>query len=126
MKTPALVLADPELEQNAANDETEQPAADLVQWIDAFALALAAGVRIGERGMHRGGDPPTTPTKRDAEVMDVEDVAAFLGVDRKTVYDYAGRGEIPCRRLGKRILFSRSALVAWLGSCKVVSRVNGD
>lgn len=126
MKAAALVLAEAELQQQAANDDAEPPpAADLVQWIDAFALALAAGVRVGERGMHRGADLASTG-KRDPEVMDVEDVATFLGVDRKTVYDYAGRGEIPCRRLGKRILFSRSALVSWLGSCKVVSRVNGD
>jgi excisionase family DNA binding protein len=126
VKAAALVLAEAELQQQAANDDAEPPpAADMVQWIDAFALALAAGVRVGEKGMHRGGDVASTG-KRDPEVMDVEDVATFLGVDRKTVYDYAGRGEIPCRRLGKRILFSRSALVSWLGSCKVVSRVNGE
>lgn len=51
-----------------------------------------------------------------AEVMNANDVAAFLGVDRKTVYDYANRGAIPHRRLGKRMLFSRSALIQWLGS----------
>jgi len=51
----------------------------------------------------------------ERECMCVEEVAEFLGVDRKTVYDYAGRGTIPCRRLGKRFLFSRRALVLWLG-----------
>lgn len=122
MKQPGLALVEADLEQAVENDEAE-PTTDLVQWIDALALALAAGMRVGEQGLHRGA--PST-AKRDAEVMDVEDVATFLGVDRKTVYDYAGRGEIPCRRLGKRILFSRSALVAWLGSCKAGSRVNGD
>jgi len=54
----------------------------------------------------------------EREVMSVEETAVFLGVDRKTVYDYAARGDIPCRRLGKRILFSRQALVLWLrGEC---------
>jgi len=54
----------------------------------------------------------------EREVMSVEETAVFLGVDRKTVYDFAGRGMIPCRRLGKRILFSRQALVVWLrGEC---------
>jgi excisionase family DNA binding protein len=56
-----------------------------------------------------------TSSTTDREVMDADDVAAFLGVDRKTVYEYASRGVIPCRRLGKRILFSRTALVLWLG-----------
>lgn len=51
-----------------------------------------------------------------AEVMNADDVAAFLGVDRKTVYDYANRGAIPHQRLGKRLLFSRSAIVQWLGA----------
>jgi excisionase family DNA binding protein len=50
--------------------------------------------------------------------MSVEECAAFLGVDRKTVYDYAGRGQIPHRRLGRRILFSRAAVMAWLSACK--------
>lgn len=49
--------------------------------------------------------------------MTAEEVAKFLGVDRKTVYEAAGRGEIPARRLGRRLLFSRTALVEWL-SCK--------
>jgi hypothetical protein len=34
------------------NDEAAQPpVTDLVQWIDAIALALAAGVRVGETRM---------------------------------------------------------------------------
>ena len=39
------------------------------------------------------------------EIMTAEQVAEFLGVDRKTVYDYANRDQIPHRRLGKRLLF---------------------
>lgn len=65
-----------------------------------------------------GNAPAAAP---NAEVMCAEDVAAFLGVDRNTVYDYAGRGTIPCRRLGKRLLFHRPALVTWLDPCKAAS-----
>jgi excisionase family DNA binding protein len=111
-----------------ANDEAAQPpAADLIQWIDALALAMAAGIRVGERGMIRTagtadrGDAALAPG-HDPEVMDADELATFLGVDRKTVYDYAGRGEIPHRRLGKRLLFSRTAIVSWLGACKAASR----
>jgi len=53
-----------------------------------------------------------------AEVMNADDLAAFLGVDRKTVYDYANRGHIPHQRLGKRLLFSRAAIVSWLGHAR--------
>jgi excisionase family DNA binding protein len=59
------------------------------------------------------------------EVMTADQVAAFLGVDRNTVYDYAARGTIPHRRLGKRVLFHRAALVAWLDPCKVASTRKG-
>ena len=136
MKRPTLQLAELVGEilpaGDPANDEAAQPpAADLVEWIDAIALAITAGVRVGEREMLRAAtgttdraDAALTPG-RDPEVMDADEVAAFLGVDRNTVYDYAGRGEIPHRRLGKRLLFSRSALVAWLGSCKAASARKG-
>jgi excisionase family DNA binding protein len=128
----AEVVGELDPTDDPSNDEaTQPPAADLMQWIDAIALAMAAGVQVGERGLLRGaagtaggGDAALTPG-HDPEVMDADEVAAFLGVDRNTVYDYAGRGEIPHRRLGKRLLFSRSALVAWLGSCKAASTRKG-
>ncbi len=104
----------------AANDEISQEIAtadpttsnDLTTWIDALALTLAAGLRVGASGLDR---PAASAARDEREVMDVEQTAGFLGVDRKTVYDYAGRGEIPHQRLGKRLLFSRTAIVAWLG-----------
>lgn len=49
-----------------------------------------------------------------AEVMSVDEIAELLGVNRNTVYDAAGRGEIPHRRLGRRLIFSRVAVLEWL------------
>ena len=80
-----------------------------------------------------GETAPATPHPRplelvapDRDVMTADEVAAFLGVDRNTVYDYAGRGVIPHQRLGKRILFRRGALVSWLdASCKATSTRKG-
>jgi excisionase family DNA binding protein len=48
------------------------------------------------------------------EVLTVEDVAELLGLGRNTVYDAANRGEIPHRRVGRRLIFSRSAVLEWL------------
>jgi excisionase family DNA binding protein len=59
----------------------------------------------------------TTAAANDGDVLTADEVAAILRVDRKTVYDAAGRGEMPHRRLGKRMVFSRTALLEWL-SCK--------
>ncbi len=65
---------------------------------------------------------PAPPGAPDRDVMTADEVAAFLGVDRNTVYDYACRGVIPHQRLGKRVLFRRGALVSWLGdSCKATA-----
>lgn len=51
-------------------------------------------------------------------VYTADELAGLLGVDRKTVYDRAGAGEIPCKRLGRRILFSRQAIERWLAGAK--------
>jgi len=59
------------------------------------------------------------------EGMNADEVGAFLGLNRKTVYEYAGRGQIPHQRLGKRLVFSRTALVAWLSTCKAASARTG-
>ena len=58
------------------------------------------------------------------EIMTADEVAAFLRVDRKSVYAAAQRNGIPHRRMGKRILFSRAALTLWLASCKGSSESN--
>ncbi len=59
---------------------------------------------------------PDDPTER--ECMCAEQLARFLGVNRKTVYEYAARNVIPHRRLGRRIVFSKQQVVAWLGACR--------
>ncbi len=50
----------------------------------------------------------------DEGVLDVDDVARLLRVGRNTIYDLVGRNEIPSRRLGKQIRFSRAAIMRWL------------
>lgn len=52
------------------------------------------------------------------DVLNVEQVADLLGLGRNTVYDAANRGEIPHRRIGRRLLFSRTAVLEWLAGKK--------
>lgn len=79
---------------------------------------IAAGICLaGMQLIEAHRDRSLPPAKAGSDVLTADEVAEFLGLDRKTVYDYAGRGEIPCQRLGKRILFSRAALVSWLAPC---------
>jgi excisionase family DNA binding protein len=57
----------------------------------------------------------TTTTEAETDdVITVEECAAWLGVNKKTVYGAAGRGELPSARLGRRLLISRAAVTAWL------------
>lgn len=51
-------------------------------------------------------------------VFTASELAEMLGVDKKTVYDGASRGEIPCKRLGRRVLFPRAAITRWLEGAK--------
>lgn len=46
--------------------------------------------------------------------MTADEVAAALGLSRNGVYEAANRGEIPHRRVGRRMIFSRRAIMAWL------------
>lgn len=49
-----------------------------------------------------------------AEVLNADQVAELLKVGRNSVYEAANRGEIPHRRIGKRLIFSRTAVMQWL------------
>ncbi len=52
----------------------------------------------------------------DRDVLDVPRVASLLGVGKNTIYSLVGRNQIPHRRLGKSIRFSRAAVMSWLSS----------
>jgi excisionase family DNA binding protein len=89
--------------------------ADIHTDVETMAKAIAVGVYMAgiqllelDRGPARANAP--------CDVLTADEVAELLRLDRKTVYDYAARGEIPCQRLGKRMLFSRAAIMTWLGA----------
>jgi len=76
---------------------------------------IAAGICLAGMELiaqHRGRSLP--PAKSGTDVLTADEVAEYLRLDRKTVYDYAARGVIPHQRIGKRMLFSRAALASWL------------
>jgi len=47
--------------------------------------------------------------------LSVEEVASLLGLGRTAAYEAARRGEIPCRKLGRRVIVPVPALLEWLG-----------
>jgi excisionase family DNA binding protein len=51
-------------------------------------------------------------------LMTVEDVARFLGVHEKTIYDWAARGWLPCVRVGSRLRFDPRDVNRWVSARK--------
>jgi predicted DNA-binding transcriptional regulator AlpA len=50
------------------------------------------------------------------DTIDVRAVMALLKLGRNAVYDGCARGDIPHRRIGKLLRFSRAGLQSWLAS----------
>jgi excisionase family DNA binding protein len=60
---------------------------------------------------------PHAKTEPTPPVLTVDELAALLRVNRKTVYDALSRGEIPgARRIGSTYRILRDAVLDWLAS----------
>ena len=55
------------------------------------------------------------------QLMSIEDLAAYLGTSKRTVYKYIATGDCPpyIRISSKNIVFDRADVDAWLESKKV-------
>jgi len=85
----------------------EQPLSDYARRVrDALHSPAPASPRMDDDSLYE-------------ECMKARDVARWLDVNRKTVYEYAARRVIPCRRLGRRVIFGRQAIAMWLARALV-------
>ncbi len=50
------------------------------------------------------------------EILTLEEVADYLRVSERTVYEWANKGEIPCGKLGTTWRFKRSEVEKWVDS----------
>jgi excisionase family DNA binding protein len=64
----------------------------------------------------RGRSARGTGAAGERDVLNGLQAADFLGVDKGTLYLEAAKGNIPHRKLGRRYLFSRAALLEWLAA----------
>lgn len=58
----------------------------------------------------------TLPSLDGRPTLTVEETASLLGLGRSAAYEAIRRGEIPSRRLGRRLLVPVPALLEWLGA----------
>ena len=65
---------------------------------------------------HTTPDQPAREPTPDDDVIDVAGVGRMLHVGRNKVYEMVARNEIPHRRFGRGIRFSRTAIMRWLDS----------
>ena len=52
--------------------------------------------------------------RKSAEVMNLEEVASFLGVSAATIKRLIEEDGFPCRKVGERYLFGLRAVVDWI------------
>src|SRR6202045_3737508 len=58
----------------------------------------------------RSSNPPPRPT----EVLDVQGAAALLTVSADTVYDLFAKGELPGRKVGRKWITTKAAVMRWI------------
>lgn len=76
---------------------------------DCLAMAKRGGTARARRSPAISRDGRATYT--------ADEVARLLGVGRDTVYEAANRAEIPgALRIGRRLVFARATVLAWLGN----------
>ncbi len=65
--------------------------------------------------------PPTAT--QESPILTIDELAALLRLNRKTVYELARNGEIPVRRVGRSLRAHRDTVLRWLSESQVpVSR----
>lgn len=52
----------------------------------------------------------------------VEEAASLLGIGRSAAYEAARRGQLPARRLGRRLFVPVPAFLEWLGATSLPER----
>jgi excisionase family DNA binding protein len=66
---------------------------------------------------------PSNPSTDLPPVLTVDELAALLRLDRKSIYEALARGQIPgARRIGRRYRIGRDAVLDWLRGQDRVSR----
>jgi excisionase family DNA binding protein len=69
--------------------------------------------------MHNTCQEPNTGRGEDNiadEYLGIDELAALLGITRKSAYQRVARGQIPHRKWGRKLVFVRAEIVAFLDS----------
>jgi len=78
---------------------------------DLIREAVSEAIGTGARDPHKN---KAQPTDLLSDTIEAEEAAQLLHIARQTLYSLTSRRKIPFYKQGKKILFRRSELVAWL------------
>ena len=93
----------------------------LVLWeiaCDSVARTKAVTMGSSEKHTHVENQPQALDSivEQNRLVLKPMEVAAALGVSRRTIYEMLATGEIPSIRIGRNIRISRKALENWIAN----------
>ena len=63
-------------------------------------------------------------TTANLSESNVDEAARILHKSKHTIYQWVRRGEIPCYKIGKNLLFRRDELITFIGICRVFIKPN--
>jgi excisionase family DNA binding protein len=109
---PAVIAALAQIGLEVALGVAEPPAlvpASVVQMTAPSALPPTLMAVLAQLGR-------TVQTATAAALLEVNDIAAVLGVTRWTIYRWAAQGRIPCIRAGRKVRFELERVLAALRS----------
>ncbi len=111
----AIVKDGQVLDADAVTYEAITPA---ILPLDPMVVVDLRGNEVVKRRPHaRGNRREEGKTEPEPAVLNVEELAALLRVNRKTVYEALARAEIPgARRIGGTYRILRGAVIDWLAS----------
>jgi len=60
----------------------------------------------------------------DKQVMDIKELAAYLGIGRSTIYNLIRQKKIPASKIGKQYRFSKDVVDSWLRDKIITKKEN--
>ena len=62
--------------------------------------------------------------KNDKQVMDIKELAEYLGIGKSTIYNLIRQKKIPAARIGKQYRFSKDVVDSWLRDKIITKKEN--
>jgi excisionase family DNA binding protein len=107
----------PYLRSPSRSASSEEPApVELRQTLAALLARETAPAPVTASATHVAS---SAATSTDDDVIDIKGVVELLHVGRNKLYEMVARNQIPHRRFGRCIRFSRAAIMRWLDPCSL-------